>query len=224
MSYSIVVAEQELGFANTIFTEISNNNYHIELSLSEKDFLSKEISNVDLFVIDYNFCNIPIAEFLVKIRNINEKAIIIVIFPSAQVEQIKQCISNGADDVILKTSIQNELAIKIMALLRCKKTYQANNKSEIKFDLENNCIYVDGKQVKLLSQEVKVLEYFLEHQNQIIQRYQLLSAVWGYDGNATTRTVDVHIARLRKKMGDASNAHTYIQTIRHQGYKFVLPN
>lgn len=224
MSYSIIVAEQELDFANTIFSEISNNNYHIELSFSEKDFYSKDISNIDLFVINYSFSNSPIDDFLLKVRSLNEKAIIIVIFPSAQIEQIKQCISNGADDVILKTSIHTELAIKIMALLRCKKTYQVNNKNIIDFDLPNNCLYVDGKQVKLLSQESKLLEYFLDHQNQIIQRYQLLSVVWGYDGNATTRTVDVHIARLRKKMGDASNAHTYIQTIRHQGYKFVLPN
>ena len=79
----------------------------------------------------------------------------------------------------------------------------------------------DGDEIPLHAQEMRLLEYLATNPGQTLSRGGLLDAVWGYDSEANTRTVDVHVARLRKQLGRGSNR--YIQTVRGFGYRFDLP-
>lgn len=88
-------------------------------------------------------------------------------------------------------------------------------------DLSKGIIVNKGIKKDLSAQEIKLLDYFYQHKNTIISREELLSSVWNYESNISTRTLDVHVSRLRKKMGDNSTISRYIQTIRGVGYRFT---
>jgi DNA-binding response OmpR family regulator len=90
-------------------------------------------------------------------------------------------------------------------------------------DLEKGSIVFPDHECVLSAQEIKLLDYLLLHRDTVVSRQELLSTVWGYDSNITTRTIDVHVARLRHKLGDLRDIPRYIHTVRGVGYKFTPP-
>ncbi len=80
----------------------------------------------------------------------------------------------------------------------------------------------DGKKVELTILENRILLYFLKNKNKVINREELMMEVWGYNADVNTRTLDMHIVRLRKKIEDNPDSPKYLQTVRGIGYKFAL--
>ena len=113
----------------------------------------------------------------------------------------------------------DDLANKIASLL----TTLEKPKSNVEIDLKAGIIKKDGKEKRLLAKEIKILSFFYEHQNEIISREKLLSELWTKNQKETTRTLDVHISRLRQKLGNLGDAQQVIQTVRGIGYKFIAP-
>ena len=99
-----------------------------------------------------------------------------------------------------------------------------NTKNKLTIDLVKEIIVLNGDIIPLLAKETKLLRYFSLNSGRIISREELLEKVWGRSPDSTTRTLDVHISRLRQKMGDMTDAPSVIQTVHGQGYKFVPPS
>jgi len=114
------------------------------------------------------------------------------------------------------------------ALLRrsaLSRTSKKNNGKQLHFgefllDRDKGELFHDEKIIALFGQEYRLLEYLIEHKDMIISRNTLLDEVWGYDTETSSRTVDVHIAKIRQKLGESTNPH-HILTIRGRGYKFI---
>lgn len=133
----------------------------------------------------------------------------------------------GADDYLAKPFVMSILLARIEALLRRasiserpkddSKTYSFSN-----FLLDENRgeLYEDDIAIPLNTLEYRLLVYLAKHKNTIINRDQLLDDVWGYETETSSRTVDVHIAKIRSKLGE-SELPKHIQTIRGRGYKFI---
>ena len=113
----------------------------------------------------------------------------------------------------------DDLANKIALLL----TTFEKPKSNVEIDLKAGIIKKNGEEQRLLAKEIKILSFFYEHQNEIISREKLLSELWTKNQKETTRTLDVHISRLRQKLGNLGDAQQVIQTVRGIGYKFIAP-
>lgn len=113
----------------------------------------------------------------------------------------------------------DDLANKIALLL----TTFEKPKSNVEIDLKAGIIRKNGEEQRLLAKEIKILSFFYEHQNEIISREKLLSELWSKNQKETTRTLDVHISRLRQKLGNLGDAQQVIQTVRGIGYKFIAP-
>ncbi|MCR4938886.1 MAG: winged helix-turn-helix domain-containing protein [Treponemataceae bacterium] len=113
---------------------------------------------------------------------------------------------------------------KKIALLINNSVVSKSSKSKLTIDLNKEIIIIDGKITPLLAKETKLLRYFSENCGRIISRNELLENVWGRSPDSATRTLDVHISRLRQKMGDMSDAPNIIQTVHGLGYKFVPPS
>jgi DNA-binding response OmpR family regulator len=116
----------------------------------------------------------------------------------------------------------DDLASKVALLIK-NVNVAKSTKSKLTIDLVKEIIVADGKIIPLLAKEIKLLRYFSENVGRIISREELLENVWKRERDSTTRTLDVHISRLRQKMGDMSDAPSVIQTIHGKGYKFVPP-
>tara|TARA_B110000305_G_scaffold168892_1_gene186736 strand:- start:181 stop:873 length:693 start_codon:yes stop_codon:yes gene_type:complete len=127
----------------------------------------------------------------------------------------------GADDYVTKPFSVRELILRVKAVLKRNQktaTLLEINRSfgSLVMDIESHEVFVDDEEITLTALEFKLLNQLVERRGRVQTRDQLLSDVWGYSSDVTTRTVDTHIKRLREKLGVMGK---YIQTIRGVGYK-----
>ena len=149
----------------------------------------------------------------------------LIIMTTAKAQDVDKidAYSFGVSDYITKPFNMDVL----VALIENKVKYAINNeKSEMhKFgDMEHHpnthSLIKDGRKIELTILENRILLYFLKNENKIINRDDLMMVVWGYNSDVNTRTLDMHIVRLRKKIEDNPDRPHYLQTVRGIGYKF----
>jgi two-component system, OmpR family, alkaline phosphatase synthesis response regulator PhoP len=131
----------------------------------------------------------------------------------------------GADDYITKPFGFLELMARVEAVLRRAsgrtlrlETYDFGG---VSVDFKIGEVRKKGKVVELSMRELRLLHYLIDHRGEVVPRDQLLDAVWDYDSPPVTRTVDMHVAKLRKKIEDAPSRPRFIVTVHGIGYKFT---
>jgi two-component system alkaline phosphatase synthesis response regulator PhoP len=131
----------------------------------------------------------------------------------------------GADDYVTKPFSFLELMARVEAVLRrtskLAEMIEQVSFGDVELSFKNFEARKAGRSIELSPREFKIIKYFIEHRNEVVSRDQLLDAVWGYDSLPLTRTVDMHIAKLRQKIEDVPSDPRYIITVHRVGYKFT---
>jgi two-component system, OmpR family, alkaline phosphatase synthesis response regulator PhoP len=132
----------------------------------------------------------------------------------------------GADDYVLKPFEMAELLARVEARLRGHAAHKTTQRDAYSFgpvhvDFKSGVATRDQQTVDLSAKEFQLLRYLIEHRGTVLSRDQLLNGVWGYDAMPTTRTVDVHVAGLRRKLEPNPRVPQFILTLHGLGYKFV---
>ena len=130
----------------------------------------------------------------------------------------------GADDYITKPFSSRELTARVKAILRrVKESFEANDVVETKtvvVDPLKHKVFVRGEEIKLPLKEFDLLLYLSQNPGRVLTREQIIDRIWGHDYFGDTKTLDVHIKRIRSKIEKNPNNPEIIQTIRGLGYKF----
>lgn len=132
----------------------------------------------------------------------------------------------GADDYITKPFSVRELLARVKAVLRRTSTFSEIEESDtyasqnLKVDFERHDVYVNEQKVDLTLKEFELLQILIKNKGKILKRETLLDKIWGYEYIGETRTVDVHIRYLRKKIEEDDKNPRFIETIRGVGYRF----
>jgi DNA-binding response OmpR family regulator len=178
----------------------------------------------DLIVLDLMLPELDGLMICQALRTDPQTAAIPVIMVTARGEEADRItgLELGADDYVTKPFSPKELAARVTALLRRATRPVAAGDilryGPITIDADRHAVAVAGEEVRLTAKEFLLLQYLLQHRGRVLSRDLLLTDVWGYQYTGGTRTVDVHIRRLREKMPVLAEA---IETVKQFGYKLV---
>ncbi|NDH59465.1 MAG: DNA-binding response regulator, partial [Proteobacteria bacterium] len=160
-----------------------------------------------------------------EIKSDKEKVATPIIILTAKDDEVDKVVGFelGADDYVTKPFSVRELILRIKAVLKRGERKQENLEvqrqfGELLIDVDSHEVFVNEQSITLTALEFKLLRQLVDRRGRVQSRDQLLSDVWGYSADVTTRTVDTHIKRLREKLGSMGK---YVQTIRGVGYKFT---
>lgn len=180
----------------------------------------------DLVILDLMLPGLNGLEVCKALRADNRTAALPILMLTARGEESERILGLdvGADDYVVKPFSPNELMARVRALLR--RTVQANVKERvlrcgpIGVDIERHTVSDSGENVRLTAKEFLLLQYLMEHRGRVLSRDRLLSDVWDYQYPGATRTVDVHVRRLREKLPFLEQA---LVTVQQFGYKLIEP-
>ena len=181
----------------------------------------------DLVVLDLMLPQVAGLEVCSRLRSNPRTAAVPVIMLTARAEESDRIVGLelGADDYLAKPFSPGELVARVRALLRRIQRSTPDRRGSLQYgpiaiDAERHVVAVAGHEVTLTAKEYLLLMYLLEHRGRVLSRDVLLNDVWGYRYTGGTRTVDVHVRRLREKLPLLSDA---IVTVKQFGYKLIDP-
>ena len=235
MERKILVVEDEDDVAKMVVNALRSERFDADYVRNAEDALEKAKSTkYDMFIIDIILPgDMDGKELLKRIRMMEGYSTVPVIFLTALSESIDKIIGLelGADDYVTKPFDSKELVTRVKVVFRridmdtkIERSRPKKLKAKgLEMDLERFEVRVNGKKVKLTPLEFDLLRFLMENEGKVFAREVLLDRLWGYDYFVDTRTVDVHIRRLRTKIEENPSKPKYIITVRGKGYKFVDP-
>jgi DNA-binding response OmpR family regulator len=180
----------------------------------------------DLVILDLMLPGLNGLEVCRALRSDSRTAELPILMVTARGEESERILGldSGADDYVVKPFSPNELMARVRALLR-RTTAPAGKErilhcGPISLDVERHSVSHNGDNVRLTAKEFLLLQYLLEHRGRVLSRDRLLSDVWDYQYPGATRTVDVHVRRLREKLPFLEKA---LVTVQQFGYKLAEP-
>ena len=218
----VLVVEDDKDIADLIVHYLQKAGHTIETAASGTAALRRaKESAPDLILLDLMLPGMDGLLVCQALRNDPATALIPLIMLTARADEAERIagLELGADDYVTKPFSPRELTARVAALLRRiqrKPGGGALRYGPLTIDPDRHAVEVDGKEVKLTAKEFLLLQYFVEHRGRVLSRDLLLTDVWGYQYTGGTRTVDVHIRRLREKLPFLTDA---IVTIKQFGYR-----
>ena len=223
----VLVVEDEIDVANLVKHALERGgDATVEVVTSGAGALEHVTRSApDLVVLDLNLPGLDGTEVCRLIRARPATSTLPIIMLTARTEESDRVLGLdlGADDYITKPFSPRELAARVRAVLRRKSTAQPSAMSlyrgaRIVADFDAVSVTVDGEPIKLTRREFELLRCLVENRNRVLSRERLLVRVWGYDQSIETRSVDVHVGRLRSKLRTAG---PQIETVVGLGYRFI---
>ena len=221
----ILIVEDEESFSDPLSYLLGKEGFEVEVVDNGLDAITEfDRNGADLVLLDLQ---LPGQSGTEVCRQLRQRSTVPVIMLTAKDSEIDKVVGLelGADDYVTKPYSSRELVARVRAVLRrqgepeelISATVQAG---PVRMDIERHVVSVDGEQVLLPLKEFELLEMLLRNSGRVLTRGQLIDRVWGSDYVGDTKTLDVHVKRLRGKIEPDPSAPRYLVTVRGLGYKF----
>lgn len=230
-NHTILVVDDEEHILELIEYNLYQNQFHVLTAQSGEEALALlEKEKIDLVLLDWMLPGISGIDVLKEVRKDDRLGEIPVILLTAKGEEIDKVLGLelGADDYISKPFGIHELIARVKAVLRRSVKLENKEKekldcltlSHIKIDRVSREVFARGVLIELSLKEFELLYFLGKNKGRVFTRDQLLEYIWGYDYFGETRTVDVHVRNIRKKLEDVGIEDNPIKTVRGIGYKY----
>ena len=226
MSVKILIIEDEPDIRRNLEYNLGREGFNAS-SVGTLDKAYKKIKSkkFDLVLLDLMLPDGSGLDLCKKIKSNSETEATPIIILTAKDDEVDKVVGFelGADDYVTKPFSVRELILRIKAILKrsdtkTKEVLEVERQfGDLKIDVDSHEVHVDSQLIELTALEFRLLKELVDKRGRVQSRDQLLSEVWGYNAEVTTRTVDTHIKRLREKLGSMGK---YVQSIRGVGYKF----
>jgi two-component system alkaline phosphatase synthesis response regulator PhoP len=222
----LLVVDDEINILELLFYNFQKEGYEVDTAADGENALQLYSKNkYDLIVLDRMLPGIDGCDVLRKIRETDKNIPIIMLTAKSEETDKLKGFDLGADDYVTKPFSTMELKARVRALLK-RNAREETSSGELNFtmddiliDYENYKVYIAGEKIPLTLKEFELLKLLTQNQSKVFSRESILEKIWGYEYFGETRTVDVHIRTLRKKIGDFGK---YIKTVHGVGYSFDL--
>ena len=226
MSVNILVIEDEPDIRRNLEYNLGREGFNAS-SVGSLDEANEKLKSkkFDLILLDLMLPDGSGLDLCKKIKSNSETEATPIIILTAKDDEVDKVVGFelGADDYVTKPFSVRELILRVKAILKrsdtkTKEVVEVERQfGDLKIDVDSHEVHVDSQLIELTALEFRLLKELVDKRGRVQSRDQLLSEVWGYNAEVTTRTVDTHIKRLREKLGSMGK---YVQTIRGVGYKF----
>jgi two-component system alkaline phosphatase synthesis response regulator PhoP len=228
MDEKILVVEDEVALQMTLGDRLRSEGYQVDVAEDgEVGLRTATTGAYDLIVLDVMLPKKNGFDVCRDLRRAGLITPVLMLTARGQVTDKVVGLKLGADDYLTKPFEMIELLARVEAILRRAPIRPASTSSEmyqigpLSVDVRGTEVMRDGVRVQLSAREFQLLRYFLQNRGATLSRDEILKEVWGYSNETFTRTVDVHVASLRQKLGDDPKEPQFIVTITGLGYKFV---
>jgi two-component system response regulator RegX3 len=222
----ILIVEDELSFSEALAFLLGKEGFEVSVAEDGQQAIEKfNKEGADLILLDLMIPVISGIEVCRTIRTASQVPIIMLTAKDAEIDKVVG-LELGADDYVTKPYSSRELIARIKAVLRRGVIDEAldgesgvHSVGGIKLDIGKHQVTINGQVVSLPLKEFELLEFLMRNAGRVLTRSQLIDRVWGGDYYGDTKTLDVHIKRLRAKIEVDPANPVYIQTVRGLGYK-----
>ncbi len=223
----VLVVEDEESYIDALTYMLRKEGFEVAVATNGNDALTEfDRNGADIVLLDLMLPGLPGTEVCRQIRQTSSVPVSMVSAKDDEVDKVVG-LELGADDYVTKPYSPRELVARIRAVLRrgtdtgdlAPQTLEAG---PVRMDVERHVVTVDGVDTRLPLKEFELLEMFLRNPGRVLTRGQLIDRVWGSDYVGDTKTLDVHVKRLRAKLEPDPSDPKYLVTVRGLGYKLDL--
>ena len=224
-SEKILVVDDDTNICGLLRLYLEKDGYEVSMANDGATAVKKfQEENPDLMILDIMLPELDGWQVCREVRKFSDKPIIMLTAKGETFDKVLG-FELGADDYVTKPFDAKEVLARIRAVLRRTSSGQQENIKEVRYDklvinLTNYELMVDGKKVDTPPKEMELIYHLASNPNRVFTRDQLLDEVWGFDYYGDSRTVDVHVKRLREKLEGVSDKWE-LKTVWSVGYKFA---
>jgi two-component system, OmpR family, response regulator RegX3 len=221
----ILVVEDEESFSDPLSYLLRREGYEVSVADDGPAALEEfERNGADLVLLDLMLPGLPGTEVCRRLRSKSNVPVIMLTAKDGEIDKVVG-LELGADDYVTKPYSSRELVARVRAVLRRGSEPELSSVATVeagpvRMDIERHVVTVDGQPVAMPLKEFELLELLLRNAGRVLTRMQLIDRVWGSDYVGDTKTLDVHVKRLRGKIEPDPASPRHLVTVRGLGYKF----
>jgi two-component system response regulator RegX3 len=223
----ILVVEDEVGMRDPLVYLLRTEGYEvIEAEDGELAVTLFQKEGADLVLLDLMLPKLNGKDVCKELRSTSDVPIIMLTAKDTEIDKVIG-LEIGADDYVTKPYSKNELLARMKAVLRRNGGPRAAENGileagPIRMDIERHTVFFNDQKISMPLKEFELLELLLENRNRVLTRGQIIDRVWGSNYFGDTKTLDVHIKRLRSKIEDDPSRPVHLLTVRGLGYKYEV--
>ena len=220
----VLVVEDEESYSDALSYVLRKEGFEVSLAATGTAALTEfDRTGADIVLLDLMLPGLPGTEVCRALRSRSNVPVIIVSAKDAEVDKVVG-LELGADDYVTKPYSPRELVARIRAVLRRGQDVEllpdTLEAGPVRMDVERHVVTVAGTEIRLPLKEFELLEMLLRNTGRVLTRGQLIDRIWGADYVGDTKTLDVHVKRLRSKLEKDPSNPQHLVTVRGLGYKF----